>query len=195
MVSEHLIKQTMLMFNEIVKKLIEPEYKINQGGKTIRIIRTALQNVEKRYGVLTGTRIVDYVVSCSYTFKNRGSKWQLSSVFGPKTFDKFSSDKGRKYFEDKWLQSAQLNRTILLDFLIDKSEHPKAKFIYLSSEEGTKIRLLNRDVGFAICQASTLGWSPLSDACSQCLFIEKCKIETANKYPEIYRLRIEYVNK
>ena len=74
----------------------------------------------------------------------------------------------------------------LLDLIIDKSEHPKAKFIFVQSEEGTKLRLLNRDVGFVICQTSTLGWSPLSEACAQCNYIDKCKRETQNKYPEIF---------
>lgn len=183
------------MFHEIVVKLIHPQYKLPKGGEPMRIVRTALQAVEKQYGTLTGTRIVDYVVSCAYTFKDRGTSWKLNSVFASKSLEKFTTDRTKRYFEDKWLQSVQLNRNTLLDFIIDKSEHPKAKYIFVPSEEGTKLRLLNRQVGFAICQTSTLGWSPLSDACAECSFVEKCKTETAMKYPEIYRLRIEYVSK
>ena len=70
-------------------------------------------------------------------------------------------------------KSAELSRAGLLDLIVDKSEHPKAKFIFVQSEEGTKLRLLNRDVGFVICQTSTLGWSPLSEACAQCNYIDK----------------------
>ena len=60
------------MFHEIVVKLIHPQYKLPKGGEPMRIVRTALQAVEKQYGTLTGTRIVDYVVSCAYTFKTEG---------------------------------------------------------------------------------------------------------------------------
>lgn len=195
MANEYLVKQTLKMFNEIVVKLIHPGYKLPQGGEPTRIMRTALERLEKKYGALSAPRIVDYVVCSSHAFKDRGANWKINQVFGPKSIERFNSDKGRVYFEDKWLQSGELSRAELLGMIVDRSEHPKAKFIFVQSEEGTKFRLLNREVGFIICQTSTLGWSPLSEACAQCNYIEKCKKETENKYPEIFRLRIEYVSK
>lgn len=195
MVNEYLIKQTLKMFHEIVVKLIHPNYRFPQGGEPIKIMRTALQRIEKKFGVLTAQRIVDYVVCSSHAFKDRGSNWKLNQVFGPKSMERFNSDKGRVYFENKWLESEGLSRSSLLSMIVDRSEHPKAKYIFVPSEEGTKQRLLNREVGFVICQTSTLGWSPLSTACSECNFVTKCKIETQKKYPEIFRLRIEYVSK
>lgn len=195
MVSEYLVRQSLKMFYEVASKLIHPGYKLPQGGEPTRIMRTALQRLEKKYGALTAQRVVDYVVRASYSFKDREYNWKLNQVFGPKSLEKFNSDKGRVYFEDKWLKSGGISRNDLMALIVDRSEHPKAKFIFISSEEGTKFRLLNRDVGFAICQTSTLGWSPLSEACSQCDFVEKCKKETQQKYPEIYRLRNEYVHK
>lgn len=195
MVNEYLIKQTLKMFHEIVVKLIHSGYRFPQGGEPTRVMRTALQRVEKKYGALTAQRIVDYVVCSSYAFKDRGSDWKINQVFGPKSIERFNSDKGRIYFENQWLESGDLCRASLLNMIVDRSEHPKAKFIFVPSEEGTKLRLLNREVGFAICQTSTLGWSPLSAACSECDFVAKCKTETQKKYPEIFRLRIEYVSK
>ena len=195
MVNEYLIKQTLKMFHEIVVKLIHPNYRFPQGGEPIRIMRTALQRIEKKFGVLTAQRIVDYVVCSSHAFKDRGSNWKLNQVFGPKSMERFNSDKGRVYFENKWLESEGLSRSSLLSMIVDRSEHPKAKYIFVPSEEGTKQRLLNREVGFVVCQTSTLGWSPLSFVCSECNFVTKCKIETQKKYPEIFRLRIEYVSK
>lgn len=195
MVNEYLIKQTLKMFHEIVINLIHPDYRFPQGGEPTRIVRTALQRVNKKYGALSAQRIVDYVVCSAYAFKNRGSEWKLNQVFGPKSLERFDSDNGRIYFEDKWLESAGISRSSLLNKIVDRSEHPKAKFIFVPSEEGTKRRLLNKEVGFVICQTSTLGWSPLSAVCSECKFVDKCKIETQQKYPEIFRLRIEYVNK
>ena len=195
MVNEYLIKQTLKMFHEIAVKLIHPGYRLPQGGEPTRVMRTALQRVEKKYGALTAQRIVDYVVCSSYAFKDRSANWKLNQVFGPKSLERFNSDKGRMFFENKWLESEDLSRSLLLNMIVDRSEHPKAKFIFVPSEEGTKQRLLNREVGFAICQTSTLGRSPLSTACSECHFVAKCKTETQKKYPEIFRLRIEYVSK
>lgn len=195
MVSEYLVKQTLKMFYEITSKLIHPRYRLPQGGEPTRVMRTALQRLEKKYGALTAQRVVDYIVCSAHAFKDRGSSWKLNQVFGPKSMERFNSDKGRVYYENKWLESEGLSRASLLNMIVDRSEHPKAKFIFVPSEEGTKLRLLNREVGFIICQTSTLGWSPLSEACSECEFVEKCKQETQKKYPEIFRLRIEYVNK
>jgi hypothetical protein len=183
------------MFHEIASKLIHPGYKLPQGGEPTRVIRTALQRLEKQYGALTGQRIVDYVICSAHAFKDRGSNWKLNQVFGPKSMERFNTDKGRVYYENKWLSGVDLSRNDLLAMIVDRSEHPKAKYVLVPSEEGTKMRLLNREVGFVICQTSTLGWSPLSEACSQCNFIEKCKVETQKKFPEIYRLRTEYVSK
>lgn len=195
MVSEYLVKQTLKMFYEIASKLIYPGYRLPQGGEPTRVMRTALQRLEKKYGSLTAQRVVDYIVCSAYAFKDRGSSWKLNQVFGPKSIERFNTDKGRVYYENKWLESQDLNRSTLLGLIVDRSEHPKAKYIFIPSEERTKLRLLNRQVGFVICQTSTLGWSPLSEACSECDFVEKCKQETQKKYPEIFRLRIEYVNK
>lgn len=196
MVSEYLVKQTLKMFFEIASKLINPDYRLPKGGEPTRIMRTALQRLQKKFGGLPAQRVVDYVICSSYAFKDRRQDWKLNQVFGPKSLDRFDSDKGRIYYENKWLESADhLSRTSLLNLIVDRSEHPKAKYIFIPSEEGAKVRLLNREVGFVICQTSTLGWSPLSEACSECEFVEKCKQETQKKFPEIFRLRIEYVSK
>ena len=194
MVSEYLTRQTLKMFHEIASKLIHPDYRLPQGGEPTRIIRTALQRIEKKYGALTAQRVVDYVVCAAHAFKDRGANWKLNQVFGPKSIERFNTEKGRVYYENKWLASQGLNRAALLSMIIDRSEHPKAKYIFVPSEEGTKLRLLNRQVGFVICQTSTLGWSPLSEACAECEYIEQCKLETQKKYPEIFRLRMEYVS-
>lgn len=194
MVNEYLVKQTLKMFHEIAVKLIHQGYRLPQGGEPTRVMRTALQRVEKKFGVLTAQRTVDYVVCSSYAFKDRGSNWKLNQVFGSKSMERFNSDKGRMYFENKWLESEGLSRSSLLNMIVDRSKHPKAKYIFIPSEEGTKLRLLNREVGFAVCQTSTLGWSPLSAACSECNFVTMCKTETQKKYPEIFRLRTAYVH-
>jgi len=185
----------MRIFTEIATKLINPSFKFSQGGATMRIMSTALERLEQKHGGFSRERIVDYCVSSAYWFKERGDEWKINQVFGPKSIERFNSDKGRRYYEDRWLASANITRSHLLSFIADKSNHPQAQYIYLPMEEGTKRRLLNTRSGYLICQSSTLGWSPESECCSECQFVRECQIETQNKFPEIYRLRIENGNK
>lgn len=118
MVNEYLVKQTLKMFYEIATKLIHPGYRSPQGGEPTRIMRNALERLEKKFGVLSAPRIVDYVICSSHAFKDRGSDWKINQVFGPKSLERYNSDKGRVYFEDKWLKSAEphQSRTIGLDY-------------------------------------------------------------------------------
>lgn len=191
MVTEYLIKQTMKVFTRIAINLINPSFRFSNGGATIRTITQALEGLERKCGGLSRERIVDYCVSSAYIFKDRGTEWKINQVFGPKSIQRFDSDKGRRYYEDRWLASANITRADLMSLIEDRSQHPQAKYIYLPMEESTKRRLLNHEAGFLICQSSTLGWSPESECCSKCKFTEECKIETNRKFPEIYRLRLE----
>ena len=191
MANEYLIKQTLKLFTYIVNKLINPAYKMPQGGESLRVMTNAIARLEKKYGEASISRIVDYIVCASYVFKNREQGWKLNSVFGPKSIERFTTDKGLKYYEDKGLMTENMTRNDLIKFLTNDSQHPLSKFIYIASEESTKRRLLNQEVGYIICQSSTLGWTPESESCKRCDFTEKCKAETSKKYPEIYRLRIE----
>ncbi len=193
--NEYLVKQSMRMFTEIVTKLISPTFRMPQGGAAIRVFTTALNRLEEKTGTLSRTRIVDYFVCSLYVFKDRETKWTINQVLGPKSLERFNSDKGRVYYENRWLNKANLTRENLLALIADKSNHPQSQYIYLPMEEGTKNRLLNTEAGYVICQQSTLGWSPESQACSKCQFSDKCQIETSQKYPEIYRLRIEHGSK
>ena len=100
------------------------------------------------------------------------------------------SSRAKQYMEDQWLSEANLTRAYL-NSLICKKEHPQSKYIYMPSEECTKKRSINTDIGFLICSTSTFMWSPFSPACQICTNVEKCKQETAIKYPELYRIRLE----
>lgn len=185
----------MKVFTQIVTNLINPSFRFKNGGAPIRVVTQALTKLEAKYGNLSRERIVDYCVSSAYPFKNRGTEWTINQAFGTKSIQRFNTDKGLRFYENKWLASANMTREDLLALVIDRSQHPQARYIYLPMEEATKNRMLNKRTGYLICQSSTLGWSPESESCSRCMFVEECKIETENKFPEIYRLRIENVIK
>lgn len=151
-----------------------------------------LDELEREYGAVTKERLADFCISSAYLYRER-KRYTLRHVFGKGSMKHFRTAKqGIRYYEDLWLREAQLTRQYFYDLLSDKKEHPHAKYFYIPSEEGTKKRMLNLQVGYMICQLSTLGWSPASEACNQCTFIQDCQQETQRKFPELYRIRLEH---
>ena len=148
-------------------------------------------------------RIIDYVVYQIYRFRDlipeRGKGWNLSWCFSKNAVDKFkaqfiddSGKSGMNYYIDQWLKSEGLNRQKLTEMLVDFKEHRLAKFIYMPSEELTKRRFADSEVGFMLCMQATTGWSPLSDACKACQHTSECIEYFEKKTPELIRLRKEY---
>lgn len=191
MENEKLIKHITTVFTAIVKKMVNPSYKFPKGGATIRTLTTFIALMEREFGSVTNERLVDACITGIYPLRER-KQWKLNQIFGTQTIKRIKGlTKGHLYYQNKWLESANISRNDLINLIQDRSKHPLAKFIYVHSEETTKKRHLNQNAGYLICQLSTLGWAPLSDSCQQCVFTDDCKKETQRKYPEIYRLRIE----
>lgn len=192
MARENLIKQTITIFTEIQRRLVDPTFKFSQGGATFKTLSNFLKNMEKEFGCVTKERMVDACVRCAYIFRESPNR-SIKQIFGPASVKRIKDTKREIiFYENRWLESAQLNRGLLINMIADRSEHPQAKYIYVHSEEATKTRMLNQEVGYLLCQTSTLGWSPISEACQQCSFTERCKKETQIKFPELFRIRIEY---
>lgn len=192
MESEKWVKKTMVVFSEIEKKLVDSSFRFSQGGATVKTLTKFIELFEKEFGAVTKERLVDFCICTAYAYRSR-EKWTIKQAFGPAAIKRLKESKrGVRYYEDQWLQEKELTRDALIKMIADRSEHPLAKYIFQESEELTKLRLLNRLSGYAICQVSTLGWSPLSQACGGCNYIEQCKRETDRKYPELYRIRVEY---
>ena len=192
MENEKWIKNTIKVFSEIEKKLVDSSFRFSQGGSTARVLSKFIGLFEKEFGAITKERMVDFCICTAHAYRSRET-WTINQAFGPSSIKRLKESKrGARYYEDQWLEGGGLSRDALIQLIADRSEHPLAKYIFQESEEQTKMRLLNRPVGFVICQQSTLGWSPLSAACGGCKFIEQCKQETGKKYPELYRIRVEY---
>ena len=192
MARERQIKQVITVYTEIVTRLVNKTFRFSQGGKTTRTISKFLDEFEKEYGTITKERLVDFCICTAHIYRVR-EKWTIQQVFGPTSLSRFKESKqGKVYYEDKWLSEGQLTREYLYNLIADRKEHPQAKYIHVLSEEGTKRRLLNQRVGYLLCQTSTLGWSPVSETCKQCDFQQECENETQRKYPELYRIRLEY---
>jgi hypothetical protein len=189
---EREIRQVKIVYTEIVTKLIDKTFRFSLGWKAVSTLSRFLNDLEGEYGTVTKERIVDFCVFAIYTYRESEMR-TIQKVFGKKTLKRFREVSHRQtYYENRWLSGAQLTRGSLCALIADKREHPHAKYIYMESEEGTKKRLLNQESGYLICQISTLGWSPVSETCEQCVFCQECKKETGRKYPELYRIRLEY---
>lgn len=192
MASERLIKNTITVYTEIVRRLIDKNFKIVLGGENIRTISSFLEEFTKEYGTVTKERLVDFCICTAHFYRDKKA-WSIKQVFGAASMKRFKSAKqGKGYFEDQWLSEEKLNRNYLYNLIADRKDHPQAKYIYMPSEEEIKKRQLNKEVGYLLCQTSTLGWSPVSDTCKQCHYSSECMKETQCKYPELYRIRIEY---
>ena len=192
---ERLAKKIKTVYAEITKRLVDPTFTFPEGGKADRQLFQFIAEFTKICGGEFNTsRLVDYCVF--QTHKNRNAAFQRNlapKAFGATAIQKYlsMSSKQKSYMEDQWLSEAQLTRAYLNSLICKKGEHPQKKYIYMPSEEGTKKRCVNTDIGFVICSTSTLMWSPFSPTCQQCKNANMCQKETANKYPELYRIRLE----
>lgn len=195
------IKSIILVFSTIMKRMVNPSFKIvnPQGGIAMRTINTCLDSLEKIFGdEISRERIVDFCVCQAYRVNccdtKHTEKWGVQQYFGNKAIESFiSTNKNRKYYEDKWL-GEKVPRHKLLSLIANRREHPQYKFIFPQYEEGTKKRMLNTDVGYYICGQSTLLWTPFSPTCQMCTKSETCKQRTQQAYPELYRIRTEEFN-
>lgn len=192
---ERFAKKIKIVYTEIIKRLIDPSFIFPGGGKVNKQLSLFITKFSHTYGGECSTsRLVDYCVFQIH--KNRDAPYQrklAANVFGATAFLKYQSmsSKQKTYMEDQWLAEARLTRAFLNSLVNNKQAHPQAKYIYMPSEEVTKKRCLNTDVGFMICSTATLMWSPFSPACQACQHTDKCRKETELKYPELYRIRLE----
>ncbi|MGL5016105.1 MAG: hypothetical protein ACRC6V_17770 [Bacteroidales bacterium] len=137
---------------------------------------------------------VDYIIHQCHIWRE-WDKWKknfnLSWVFGSKAIERFTTSKpGVKYYQDLWLKEIGCTRESIKDRAFNPNrEHPMQKFVHYPSDDIGKARFINTDMGYRFCVTETLMWSPSSDICVQCNYVEKCKSELNKQYPELLRLR------
>ena len=158
------------------------------------------------YEGLADDRIVDYIVYQIYRTREnieRGYGWRPDFLFSDYSIEKYRKQfineggkSGMNYYINKWLDESELSRSDLVKMIEEPKPNGMRKYIYMESEEQTKMRFLNTDGGYMLCQRSTTGWSPMSETCIKCDFQKQCEEATAKRLPELVRLRKEgYENK
>ncbi|MGL5690381.1 MAG: hypothetical protein ACRDD8_06105 [Bacteroidales bacterium] len=160
------------------------------------MVKSCIEALSKKEGgLITDTLIVDYCVRQAHIWRDMTKykqQWNVNYAFGARAIERYyNSAKGLRHFEDRWLCAGGLSRDALRLMITAPGEHPMQKYVFIEAEERTKFRLINTEFGFAVCEHSTLLWSPLSPACSKCNYTEKCRTRTQKLHPELYRIRLQ----
>lgn len=194
MENEKKTEETIKVFTFLMKRVF-PAFKFPAGTVARRTVATCLGKLEPS-GCPDTERIVDYCVCQVYAVSNFSedyeSRWGVSHSFGKRAMRRFAGMKREiRYYQDRWLKGKELNRGMLCELVRNRSIHPQAKFIYPQYEDRTKKRLLGTLLGYYICGASTLLWTPFSPVCLACPKAAACENRTRTVYPELYRIRVE----
>ncbi len=190
------------MIQTLIQKTIDPKWKFTQSGQVAMYLQNGLQRLPTLFGFsdIDDERIIDYIVYQIYRSRTaiaEGS-WQHTWLFSQSAMEKFKKQfmsvdgkSGMNYYINQWLDKAGLSRGELTAMIVKPKPNPLRSMVYLPSEEPIKRRFLNTLDGLTLCQSSTTGWSPLSDACGRCDNWVECGKMTAEKYPELMRFRKE----
>lgn len=184
----------------MARRTLWRDFRFPRSGNAQRQLEGCHALLQARCGEVGHERLTDFCISQVYAMSRFGtsyrSRWKVAHSFGERAVGRYlSAGRGMRYREDRWLEGFGLSRAGLLDEMEDRSTHPYARFVYPEYEERTKRRLLSTEAGYTVCALSTLLWTPLSPSCRQCVYAEKCRQRTASRYPELYRLRLETLNK
>lgn len=183
------------LYSLIVKRLVCRDFVFPQGGIARRTIELFVDSFSKRYGGgYSDERLVDFCVCQAHVYRDVSflqRVWKPVHSFGAKAILRYCEcATGKRFYEDEWLAESGLDRAKLCEMIADQSSHPLQRFVYMPSEEGTKLRFQNTQAGYLLCEASTLMWSPLSAACVGCNQSVMCRASTEKRFPELYRLRL-----
>ena len=198
MENEKKIEETIKVFTFLMKRVF-PAFKFPGGGAALRTVATCIDSLGSS-GQPDRERMVDFCVCQVYALSQFGkdyeTHWRVSHSFGQRAMRRFARTKREiRYYEDQWLRKNELNRKMLCELITDRSIHPQAKFIYPQYEDKTKKRLLGTVLGYYICGASTLLWTPFSPVCRSCPKAAACEHRTRLVFPELYRIRMEEFRK
>lgn len=190
--NEGLINKFTKVYTKIERKCLHPDFTFPGGGKVSREMETFTKLLLDKFGEVSDSRIVDYCVCLAHYWRDLKRQWRPSFSFGPKAIQRYIDFKnGKRYFEDDWLKDHGLSRSYLESLIMDTSNHPLAKYVYMEAEEVTKSRAQKIGAYMTLCDKSTLLWSPFSPSCQKCEQVDKCRQYTNNIYPELYRIRLE----
>lgn len=191
------------MIETVIRRCINPKWRF-PGGPNLVALEIDINVLSKLwpYEGIADERVVDYVVYQIYRSRQtiENGIWNPHYMFTDYAVGKyrhqFMSDEGKSginYYINRWLDEYELSRGVLVKMIEEPKPNSLRKYVYMESEEVTKKRFLNTECGYLLCQRSTTGWAPLSETCKQCDYNKQCEQATANRLPELVRLRKESI--
>jgi len=191
------VEYCIRVFTCMMQEMVDASFRFPRGWVARNAVSYCVEVLEIECGsTLSRERIIDFCVCQVYAVsgfdKGYLRRWNASHSFGRKALERYrQSHSRRRYYEDRWLKSKGHSRAGFLHRFRDRKEHPLYKFIFPEYEEGTKRRMYNSEVGFYLCLVATLLWSPFSPSCGGCKHGCRCQGVLKQKYPELYRIRLE----
>ena len=184
------------LFTLLMRRTLDEWFRFPGGGLARRAVDGCMEVLAGGAEAPSREKVVDFCVCQVYalTFDAKMLRgWTPAHSFGRKALERFARNTStHRYWEDRWLKEHGLARGGLLHEVRDRSQHPLAKFLYPEYEDATKRRRIGTEAGLYVCSLSTLLWTPLSPVCQECAMTEKCREMTCERYPELYRLRVEH---
>lgn len=185
------------LFTLLVRRTLDDDFQFPGGGLARRAVDDCMLALAAGTPTPARERVVDFCVCAVYALTFYGKetlrRWTPAHSFGQKARERFARNtRTHRYWEDRWLKEHGLARGELLHEVRDRSQHPLAKFLYPQYEDATKRRRMGTHEGLYVCSLSTLLWTPLSPVCCECAMVGACRVMTRERYPELYRLRIEH---
>lgn len=184
------------LFTLLMCRTVDETFRFPGGGIARRAVDSCMAALAGGAEFPSRDKVVDFCICQVYalTFDKKMLRgWTPAHSFGKKALERFARNtRTHRYWEDRWLKEHGLSRGELLHKVRDRSQHPLAKFLYPEYEDATKRRRIGTEAGLYVCSLSTLLWTPLSPVCQECAMAEKCREMTRERYPELYRLRVEH---
>lgn len=194
---EQLSRKVLAMTTLLCKRMKAPRPAYSTGWRTFATMTAWLDGLFRHYGSREDYEtITDYCIWAVYMRRNiKTEALSLEAYFPKDGFEKFKeADEDSVVNAARWIKRGGVSRSNLRELVnISEEEHPMAIYIFHKCDDFTKDRLLNLKAGFLNCQIGTLLWSPLSDPCNECVFADECKKGLQATYPELYRLRVKYL--
>lgn len=190
---DQIIKKSEEIFTYLYKNNVSSDFRFPQGYGA-RVLETFTDEITKKEsGLVNIGTIIDYCIHQVYNWrdKERWKKFTINWAFGKKAIDRYYSAKsGARYYQGLWLKENGLSREDLKYKFGSANNYSIKQFEYVSAEETTKFRLLNKEAGPYVCAALTTLYAPKSPACTQCKYSNQCANKLKELNPELYRLRI-----
>ncbi len=199
------VKRIIQAFVQTVRR-IDPKWRLPGGELPAKYIEEGIGRLEKVFPMgMADQRIADFIMYQVYRYADNingthATHFMYSWCWSDNAVKKFQNqyfgagNPRIDYWIDKWADDLGFNREQLSELISGPKPNKWRRYLEMPSEEMTKRRFRNTEMGLILCSNSTMGWSPGSRACQECKYIKECKITTKRKYPELLRLREENGN-